>query len=144
MLFAVVMMAASLQVAAPQPATIRAEVNAANIAWVDATRRQDFAALARIMAPDYVVTYHDGKRADLPTWMGRFRRIRMLDCGAAITNLRITSPDAAEASVTAYWDAILPSGRPFRETYVARDTWNRRSGRWVVVRRDVVDMRLLD
>jgi hypothetical protein len=76
--------------------------------------------------------------------MGRFRKIRMLDCGATIINLRITGADVAEASVTAYWDAIMPSGRPFRETYLARDTWNRRSGRWVVVRRDVVDMRLLD
>ena len=53
-------------------------------------------------------------------------------------------PDAAEATVSAYWDAILANGRSFRETYIARDTWNRREGRWTVVRRDVVDMRRLD
>ncbi|MCH8614631.1 nuclear transport factor 2 family protein [Sphingomonas sp. SM33] len=133
-----------LQVAAPDSAPLSSEVNAANIKWVDATRRQDFAMLTQIMAPDYVVTYHDGKVADLPTWLGRFHKIRMLDCGATIINLRVTGPDAAEATVSAYWDAILASGKPFRETYTARDTWNRRGGRWVVVRRDVVDMRVLN
>lgn len=143
-MFTAAVMAVSLQVAAPESAAVRAEVNAANIRWVDATRRQDFTALSQIMAPDYVVTYHDGKHADLPTWMGRFRKIRMLDCGATIINLRVAGPDAAEATVSAYWDAILANGKPFRETYTARDTWNRRGGRWVVVRRDVVDMRLLD
>ena len=135
---------ASLQVAAPESAVLSAQVNAANISWVDATRRQDFVLLTQIMAPDYVVTYHDGKVADLSTWIGRFRKIRMLDCGATITNLRVTGPDAAVATVSAYWDAVLANGKPFRETYIARDTWNRRAGRWVVVRRDVVDMRLLD
>lgn len=138
------LVAASVQAAQPGPAAIRAEVNAANIRWVDATRRQDFAVLGEMMAPDYVVTYHDGKRADLTTWMGRFRKIRMLDCGATIINLRIAGPDTAEATVSAYWDAVLPGGKSFRETYVARDTWHRRAGRWVVVRREVVDMRLLD
>ena len=128
----------------PELAGIRAEVNAANIRWVDATRRQDFALLSEMMAPDYVVTYHDGKRADLATWLGRFRKIRMLDCGATIVNLRVRGPDTAEATVTAYWDAVLANGKPFRETYMARDTWTRRGGRWVVVGRDVVDMRLLD
>jgi len=136
--------AATLQVAAPQPASLRAEVNAANIRWVDATRRQDFDLLRQTMAPDYVVNYHDGKRADLPTWLARFRKIRMLDCGATIINLRVAGPDAAEATVSAYWDALLANGKPFRETYIARDTWNRRAGRWVVIRRDVIDMRLLD
>jgi ketosteroid isomerase-like protein len=139
-----VLMAASLQVAASEPASLRAEVSAANIRWVDATRRQDFAVLRQIMAPEYVVVYHDGKRADLPTWLERFRQIRMLDCGAIIINLRVSGPDAAEATVSAYWDAILANGKPFRETYIAQDTWQRRQGRWVVVRRDVVDMRLLD
>jgi ketosteroid isomerase-like protein len=143
-MFFAALLAASLQVTQLQQAALRAEVNAANIRWVDATRRQDFSLLSQIMAPDYVVTYHDGKRADLVTWLGRFRKIRMLDCGATVTNLRIVGPDAAEATVEAYWDAILGSGKPFRETYVARDTWNRRAGRWVVVRRDVVDMRLLE
>lgn len=143
-MFLAALTAASLQAAEPQPAVLRAEVNAANIRWVDATRRQDFALLAQVMAPDYVVTYHDGKRADLPTWLARFRKIRMLDCGATIIGLRLTGPDAAEATVSAYWDAILANGKPFRETYIARDTWNRRAGQWVVVRRDVVDMRLLD
>ena len=143
-MFIAILTAISLQVAAPEPATLQAEVNAANIRWVDATRRQDFALLSQIMSPDYVVTYHDGNRADLPTWIGRFRKIRILDCGATIVNLRVLGPDAAEATVSAYWDAILASGKPFRETYIARDTWNRRGGRWVVVRRDVVDMRLLD
>jgi ketosteroid isomerase-like protein len=138
------LMAASLQVTAPQPALVRTEVNAANIRWVDATRRQDFALLREMMAPEYVVIYHDGKRADLPTWLARFRKIRMLDCGATIINLRMAGPDAAEATVSAYWDAILANGKPFRETYIARDTWHRQQGRWVVVRRDVVDMRLLD
>jgi ketosteroid isomerase-like protein len=138
------LVAASVQVAPSDHGSIKAEVNAANIRWVDATRRQDFALLTAMMAPDYVVTYHDGRKADLPTWLGRFRKIRMLDCGATIINLRVTDPDAAEATVSAYWDAILSSGKPFRETYIARDTWNRRQGRWVVVRRDVVDMRLLD
>jgi ketosteroid isomerase-like protein len=128
----------------PELAVIRAEVNAANIRWVDATRRQDFALLSEMMAPDYVVTYHDGKRADLPTWLERFRKIRMLDCGATIVNLRIRGPDIAEATVTAYWDAVLANGKPFRETYIARDTWTRRGGRWLVVGRDVVEMRLLD
>ena len=143
-MFTAALMAISLQVSEPQSATLPTEVNAANVHWVDATRRQDFAALSQIMAPDYVVTYHDGRRADLPTWLGRFRQIRMLDCGAIIVNLRVIGPDAAEATVSAYWDAVLANGRPFRETYVARDTWNRREGRWVVVRRDVVDMRLLN
>jgi len=143
-MFLATMVAASVQVAASDPASTRAEVNAANIRWVDATRRQDFALLRELMAPDYVVVYHDGKRADLPTWLERFRKIRMLDCGATIVNLRLVGPDSAEATVSAYWDAVLASGKPFRETYVARDTWNRRDGRWVVVRRDVVDMRLLD
>lgn len=139
-----VLLVASLQVAAPEPASLRAEVNAANIRWVDATRRQDFALLRQMMAPDYVVIYHDGKSADLPTWLGRFQKIRMLDCGATIIDLRLSGTDAAEATVSAYWDAILANGKPFRETYIARDTWHRRQGRWVVVRRDVVDMRLLD
>jgi ketosteroid isomerase-like protein len=139
-----ILMAASLQNSALETSSVRAEVNAANIRWVDATRRQDFTLLSEVMAPDYLVIYHDGKRADLKTWLGRFRKIRMLDCGATIVNLRVTGPDAAEATVSAYWDAVLASGKPFRETYVARDTWNRRGGRWVVVRRDVVDMRLLD
>jgi ketosteroid isomerase-like protein len=143
-MFLAVMIAASLQAAKAEDATLRAEINAANIQWVDATRRQDFALLTQIMAPDYSVTYHDGKRADLPTWIGRFRKIRMLDCGATIINLRVVGPDAAEATVSAYWDAILANGKPFKETYIARDTWNRRGGRWVVTRRDVVDMRLLD
>ncbi len=143
MIFAALMVA-SLQVAAPEPASPRAEVNAANIRWVDATRRQDFALLRQMMAPDYVVIYHDGKRADLPTWLGRFRKIRMLDCGATIINFRVVGSDAVEATVSAYWDAILGNGKPFRETYIARDTWNCREGRWVVVRRDVIDMRLLD
>jgi ketosteroid isomerase-like protein len=138
------LMAASLQVEAPQPASLRAEVNAANIRWVDATRRQDFTLLRQTMAPEYLVIYHDGKRADLPTWLTRFRKIRMLECGATIINLRVAGPDAAEATVSAYWGAILANGKPFRETYIARDTWHRRQGRWVVVRRDVVDMRLLD
>ena len=136
------LIAISMQVA--EPAALRAEINAANIQWVDATRRQDFGLLRQIMAPEYVVTYHDGSRADLETWLKRFRTIRMRDCGATIVNLRVTSPDAAEATVSAYWDAMLANGKPFRETYVARETWNRRAGRWVVVRRDVVDMRLLD
>lgn len=138
------LMAASLHVAAPEPASLRAEVNAANIRWVDATRRQDFALLREMMAPEYLVTYHDGKRADLPTWLARFGKIRMLDCGATIINLRVVGADAAEATVSAYWDAILANGKPFRETYVSRDTWQRKQGHWVVVRRDVVDMRLLD
>ena len=138
------LMAAFLQVAAPEPSYLRAEVNAANIRWVDATRRQDFAVLSEMMAPDYLVIYHDGKRADLQTWLARFRKIRMLDCGATITNLRVSGPDDAEATVSAYWDAVLANGKPFRETYVARDTWQRRQGRWVVTRRDVVEMRLLD
>jgi ketosteroid isomerase-like protein len=128
----------------PELALIRAEVNAANIRWVDATRRQDFTLLNEMMAPDYVVTYHDGKRADLATWLGRFRKIRMLDCGATIVNLRVRGADIAEATVTAYWDAVLANGKPFRETYIARDTWARRGGRWLVVGRDVVEMRLLD
>jgi len=144
MFLAALIAATSLQVTGGEPAAVRAEVNAANIRWVDATRRQDFASLNQLMAPDYLVTYHDGKSADLTKWIGRFRKIRMLDCGAIITNLRITGPDSAEATVSAYWDAVLANGKPFRETYIARDTWNRREGRWVVVRRDVVDMRLLD
>lgn len=135
--------AASLQAAAPEITAVREEVSAANIRWVDATRRQDFSLLNQLMAPDYVVVYHDGKQADLPRWMARFRKIRMRDCGAIITNLRVTGRDVAEATVSAYWDAVLADGKPFRETYVARDTWNRRAGRWVVVRRDVIDMRLL-
>jgi ketosteroid isomerase-like protein len=138
------LIAASLQTMQPEPAILRAEINAANIRWVDATRRQDFKLLTQMMGPDYIVTYHDGRRADLPTWLGRFREIRMLDCGATIINLRVNAPDAAEATVSGYWDAIFPGGKPFRETFVTRDTWNRRGGRWVVVRRDVVDMRLLD
>ena len=138
------LMAATLPMAAPDPALLRSEVNAANIRWVDATRRQDFSLLREMMAPDYLVIYHDGKRADLPTWLARFRKIRMLDCGATIINLRVAGPDAAEATVSAYWDAVLADGKPFRETYIARDTWHRRQGRWVVVRRDVGDMRLLD
>ena len=105
-----------------EPAALRTEVNAANIQWVDATRRQDFDLLSQIMAPDYVVTYHDGNRADLQTWMGRFRKIRMRDCGATIVNFRVTGPDTAEATVSAYWDAVLANGKSFRETYVARDT----------------------
>lgn len=138
------LIAASLQLAAPESPSLRDDVNAANIRWVDATRRQDFALLRQMMAPDYLIIYHDGKRADLPTWLGRFRKVRMLDCGATIINLRVVSPDAAEATVSAYWDAILANNKPFRETYIARDTWQRRQGRWVVVRRDVLDMRLLN
>jgi hypothetical protein len=58
-----------------------------------------------------VVIYHDGKRADLPTWLGRFRKIRMLDCGATIINMRVVGPDAAEATVATYWDAILANAK---------------------------------
>ena len=87
-MIAAALMALSLQAAEPGSAALRAEVNAANIQWVDATRRQDFAALTRIMAPDYVVIYHDGARANFTTWIARFRQIRMLDCGATIINLR--------------------------------------------------------
>ena len=137
------LIAASFQAAAPELAAVREEVNAANIRWVDATRRQDFAQLNQLMAPDYLVTYHDGKSADLSTWMARFRKIQMRDCGAIITNLRVNSADSADATVSAYWDAVLADGKSFRETYVARDTWNRRAGHWVVVRRDVIEMRLL-
>lgn len=136
--------AARIKLSKSEAATIRAEVTAANVRWVDATRRQDFAVLSDVMAPDYTVTYNNGEVADLTTWLGKFHKIRMRDCGAIIINMRMNGPDAADATVSAYWDAVLANGKPFRETYTARDTWHRRQGRWVVVRRDVVDMRLLD
>jgi ketosteroid isomerase-like protein len=132
-----------LVTATGEAVALREEVNAANRRWVDATRRQDFTALREIMAPDYFVIFNDGERADLNTWMTNFRKFRMRDCGAIITNFRVAGADTVEATVSAYWDAVLSNGKPFRETYVARDTWKRRGGRWVVVQRDVNDMRLL-
>jgi ketosteroid isomerase-like protein len=136
--------AAALQAAAPEAPALRAEINAANTKWVDAVRRPDPALLRETMAPDYLLILQEGKKVDLPTWTSRFLRMKMNDYGSIITSLRLVGPDIAEANVSAYWDSTLAGGKTVRETFIARDTWMRRGERWVVVRREVVDLRLLD
>ena len=124
----------SLQLGAPaRPAFPPTSADAASRAFDDAQFRGDVAALARILAPDFLYVRGSGRVADRRAFIANFTDPTQHLEPFAITD-RYLIPLGRDAVVVAA-DGVISgtaAGKPFREHFRFADTFVRRGGRWQV------------
>jgi uncharacterized protein (TIGR02246 family) len=117
-------------------AVMEKQVAALGRAYTDMIKRNDAAAIAKILADDYIVTDEDGNRftkeQDLATYKGRAELLKIDTAEYKDQKVRmLTGSIAIDHSTIRF--AGTRSGKPFDMTERITTTWAFRDGRWLIV-----------
>lgn len=124
--------------------SLMAEITAAEHAWARGVVEADTIALARLLAPEFVLVGPDPTEPPFPraAWMTNVGSRRVYADSVVIDSLRVTgTADSAVATLHYWWRPIVNGQRMPPDPTRLRDTWVRREGRWQVVERRRLDER---
>lgn len=116
--------------------TMEKQVAVLSRAYTDMIRRNDAAAIAKILADDYIVTDENGKRftkeEDLATYRERAQTLKIEQAEYLDQKVRMITGSIAVDHSTIRFQGTR-SGKPFDITERITTTWQFREGRWLIV-----------
>jgi ketosteroid isomerase-like protein len=138
-MIAALLLAAAAQAQPPAADPAVAEITRLEQQWGEAFVKRDFAAIERLVAPEYrLVIAQDNRRHSVTPraeWMTNARQFRYESFSAETVDVTRVG-DTAVASVRIANRVAQRPGEAFspRASFVT-DTWVRRNGRWQVIHR---------
>ena len=104
------------------------------VAWMDAWRRHDRAALEGILAPEFTLTSaRTDQIADRATWLKMLDRVKNESFEYSDFRIDIFRDAAVVRSRLSQVASV--DGRPWNASFMLTDVWIRRNGTWQVVAR---------
>ena len=104
------------------------------VAWMDAWRREDRAALEAILAPEFTLTSaRTDQIVDRADWLGMLSRVK--NESFEYSDFRIDVFGDAAVVRSRLSQVARVGDQPWDATFMLTDVWIRRDGRWQVVAR---------
>jgi len=127
---------ASVAIATPAQADDATDISALEAEWSKAFLASDYAAIERIVAPEFKLfgLGPDGKvvftlRAN---WMANAQRMTFKEYETKVIDVT-SAGDAAVATIEGHWNVSMAGVGELNERFVLTDTWVKRNGAWQVV-----------